>query len=39
MLLEFTFVNTLDYGINIGVRLSIFEKFRSQKKIKNDHNA
>ena len=30
---------TLDSGINIGVRLLIFEKFWRQKKIKNDRNA
>ena len=30
---------TLDSGINIGVRLLIFEKLCREKKIKNDHNA
>ena len=30
---------TLDSGINVGVRLLIFEKFWRQKKIKNDRNA
>ena len=47
--LEYTFVpdklefgrqpRTLDSGINIGVRLLIFEKFWRQKKFKNDRNA
>ena len=32
-------LGTLDSGINVGVRLLIFEKFRRQKKIKNDRNA
>ena len=30
---------TLDSGINIGVRLLIFENFWSKKKLKNDRNA
>jgi len=30
---------TLDSGINIGVRLLIFEKKIKGKKIKNDRNA
>ena len=30
---------TLDFGMNIGVRLLIFEKKIEGKKIKNDHNA
>ena len=30
---------TLDFGINIGVRLLIFEKKIEGKKMKNDHNA
>ena len=31
--------STLDSGINVGVRLLIFEKFWRQKKFKNDRNA
>ena len=33
------FSGTLDSGINIGVRLLIFEKKIEGKKMKNDHNA
>ena len=32
-------VSTLDSGINIGVRLLIFEKKLKEKKRKNDRNA
>ena len=32
-------LTTLDSGINVGVRLLIFEKIWSKKKIENDCNA
>ena len=33
------FTATLDSGINVGVRLLIFEKIEEEKKLKNDCNA
>ena len=33
------YIPTLDSGINVGVRLLIFEKFWRKKKLKNDRNA
>ena len=31
--------STLDSGINVGVRLFIFEKFWMKQKLKNDRNG
>ena len=36
---ETTLISTLDSGINVGVRLLIFEKFWSKKKFENDCDA
>ena len=33
------FPSTLESGINVGVRLSIFEKKNKKKTLKNDRNA
>ena len=33
------FPSTLDSGINIGIRLLIFEKKLKEKKLKNDFNV
>ena len=35
----FIFRGTLDSGINVGVRLLIFEKNGRKKNMKNDSNA